>query len=90
MFGADDWIDMANNQLYLVDRKNKTHILFAKSFGRGWFQFSSYGDVDEFIGDPFCDQAVAWGNTGNGPSNLCLMTEPEFIEWKKSNEDQAP
>ena len=76
---------MASNRLYLVDRRNKTHLLFAKSYASGWFVHHGIEKINEFIGDTECDTDAAWKD-GDGPSDLCLMTELEFIKWKDGNQ----
>ena len=64
---------MANNRLYIVDRKSKTRCCLAKTLGDGWWLSVSETRLNAFF-DSIDDEA-SMGNVNSYPTHLDLITE---------------
>ena len=76
---------MANNRLYIHDKKSGERHLLAKSFGCGWV-LTDPDSLSNFLSDPGTDEHGAWQNLAK-PTDLELVTEAEVESGQPRNED---
>lgn len=66
---------MANNRLWLEDRKTGDRMLLAKSFGNGWLM---YAEPERF--QDFCNNRdIACSYCDQGPTTFRLVTETDDV-----------